>query len=226
MKRLIPILLASVFFLSSFLFKSCVTASQDLDAKKLYRKDMVLESGGIRYKGGVYVFNREPFYDIKAFLYRKASVVKVLSCHREWVYEKPGKVVEFRYDPVIGIEDEGLCPLEIGAFDLEGQHSWAYIDFVGENEKMVANIDCNGFLGANHGVSVCQSRIGLLQRIRFNMPVKSYASKDCNEFETKDNRSFTVEVTKGKCVYLFTSTAKGEVHRTTTLGYEDVILRE
>jgi len=207
------------------LFVGCVSTSPDqLSVEKLYRKDMALKIDGRKVTQGVYVLEKKPSYDMTAYLYRKALVFKITSCHREWVWTDPGDDIAFKYEPIKGIEDEGLCPLEIGGFDTKGQHSWAYVDFAGD-EKLLAEIGCNGYVSQFRGVSVCQCRKGLLQRISFTEPVKAYSPDRCPEPISDDEKHYTVVVDPGKCVYLFKG-ASGNIHRMTTIGYDDVMLRE
>lgn len=213
------------FIVAVLLLSGCVSVSPDaLNVEKLYRKDMELKIDGQKITDGVYVLPKKPAYKITAYLYRKAQIFKITSCHREWVWQAPGDDIDFVYEPIKGIEDTGLCPLEIGGFDLKGQHSWAYIDFAG-SETLTAEIGCNGHIAQHNGVSICQCRKGLIQRITFREKVKGYSVERCGDLETQDNKTFQVIVSPSKCVYLFKN-SDGAEHRLTTIGYDDIMLRE
>lgn len=201
----------------------CVTSRPDAAPEKLYRKDMKLKINGVKSSGGVYVLPKQKAYNIKAYLYKKAVVFKISSCHREWVWSDPGDDVEFRYEPLSGLENEGFCPLELGGFDMKGQHSWAYIDFV-DDEELEAQIGCNGRVFSLKGVSVCQCKEGLVQRIVFDRPVEVLHPERCNSPESTDQKRFELHINSGKCIYLFTDGSK--VHRMTTIGYDDVMIRD
>lgn len=214
----------TTFLLLFLVTVSCMTHTPVLDSRKLYRKEMPIEVNGQKAEGGVYVLSKKPSYNFKAFLKRNAIVFKITSCHREWVIPDPHRKIEFEYTPIDGIENFGLCPLELGGFDLKGQHTWAYIDFK-DDENLAAELSCNGKVTREDGVSICQSRVKLIQKIAFRKPVRMFSASRCNEPESEDGKAFTIEATPGKCVYLFVDN-DGEKHRFTTIGYDDVLLRE
>lgn len=207
-----------------FMLFGCATVQPQMDTQKLYRKDMAVKVDGVKMYGGTYVLNKRKAYEIKAYLYTRSVVVfKASSCHREIVWMKPGKDVEFIYKPLNKLENDGYCPLELGGFDTKAQHSWAFFDFINE-ENAPANLACNGVVSTVYGVSICQTRSGLIQRIEFQGRMEGYNLKRCNKAETEDYKTFTIEVNRGKCVYFFRG--KTVTHRLTTLGYDDVIVRD
>lgn len=206
------------------LLTGCATAMEtSQNPTTVYQKDMRLRVDGVKLDGGVYVFPRKSNYAVRADLYRRALVFKITSCHREWVLSEPGSNVDFDYTPMSGIEDRGLCPLELGAFDLKGQHTWAYIDFLGD-ESLTAALSCNGKFASIKGVSICQSHSGLIQQIQFMEPVEVYSTENCAKADSNDKKTFTMSISHGKCVYLFKG-AK-DIHRLTTIGYDDTLIRE
>jgi hypothetical protein len=188
--------------------------------------DMPIKIDGMKYEAdGLLVVPARAHYTFKASLFRKASIVKIRSCHREHVLINPGNDFEYVYDPDLNLEmrENSYCPLEIGAFDTSAQHSWAFIDFVNA-ETLAAHIGCNGSKWDARGVSICQSRFGLVQRISFDVAVKAYAPDDCAQPHELPNNVFTIELSKAKCVYLFQDDKRNR-HRLTTWGYDDVIMR-
>lgn len=212
MRSLLPLLLVL----------GCVSTAPDRDSGHLYRRDMKLKVDGEKVSGGVYVLDSAPTYDIKAYLYKRAVVVKATTCHREMVWQEPGKDIEFTFEPIPGLETGGYCPLELGGFDLKGQHAWAFVDFK-DGETLPATLSCNGAVSYPEGVSVCQSKVGLTQVIEFEAEVKGSGIDGC-KISTLDNVRWEFEMEQGKCLYAFMDEA-GAIHRLTTIGYDEVMIR-
>ena len=214
-----------VLITTALFLQSCVSAMSDFQRVNAnYQKDMPIKVDGNKLTGGVYVLGRKDAHQVRADFFKKASLFKVTSCHREWTWSEPGSYVEFEYRAVDGIENRALCPVELGAFDLKGQHSWAYIDFI-DDETLVAELYCNGVQKKFLGVSICQSRRELIQEIRFAVEVERFGVDRCATAETVDKKTYRIVLGEGRCVYLFKSKA-GNIHRLTTLGYAETLLRD
>ncbi len=192
-----------------------------MDPAKLYKKEVEMSINEHKAKG-VQVELKKPSYKFIFELPEKPSVVKITTCHREDTFRDVGKRLEYVYQPVHGLEDVGYCPLEIGAFDVEGAHTWGMVDFQ-DDETLLATIGCNGQTFRYLGVSICQSRYGLIQTIKFEDPVKVFFNEPCDKPETKDQRVFMIEAVRDKCVYLFASAEKN--HRLTMFGYDEVYIK-
>lgn len=205
---------------------SCASAPSPASDGKIFRRDMPIEVDEVKYVGGVYVLDHAPSYKLTAFPFRKAMVFKASTCHREWVWHDAGKKIEFEYTPQKGLEDKGYCPLELGAFDTKGQHSWAFIDFKNPGETLPGFLGCNGRKADVYkGVSVCQSRAGLVQAIAFDDYTEVFNAQHCPQPETKDNFLWEIVTGYDRCVYLFRSD-RNEMHRLTIIGYDNIIIRE
>lgn len=176
---------------------------------------------GVKAKG-VYVAPRRAAYKIRFELPDKPNIVKLTTCHREETFRDTGKKLEYEYKPVVGLEDRGSCLLELGAFDDEGAHAWGLIDFV-DQETLKASIGCNGEKVNALGVSICQSKAGLLQTISFESAVQVFSNDPCPKMETKDGLNFIYQMAEDKCLYLFTD--KQSEHRLTTFGYQEVLFK-
>jgi hypothetical protein len=75
------------------------------------------------------------------------------------------------------------------------------------------------------GVSICQSRASLVQRIAFAEPVEVLHPDFCQAPEViEGGKAFLIELSSSKCLYLFQDDKKRR-HRLTTFGYDDVIMR-
>lgn len=218
MRFLIPIL---------FLFPACVT--QPLSTDAIYRKDIKMQVnrtwGNVPGEFlGTGILEKNPSYDFNFYFYRKPTKFTLTSCHREIVWNNPGNGVKYTYVPVPDLEQNEYCPIEVGAFDDKGQHAWGMFDFKSGAESLDASLTCNGDINLlTTGVSICQSKAKLVQKIEFTEPVKVSVSNDCPEVETKDNKVFLITMGREKCLYLFKRDS--QYHRLITFGYDDVILR-
>ena len=184
---------------------------------------MQIEVDGVKVYG-TYVAETKKFYAIRGRLYEKARLVKFSTCHREVIIDNPKDKFEYVYWPSAEIEDLGFCPVEIGAFDEKGEHSWAMIDFRRE-ESLSGELGCNGNKSIAKGVSLCQSRKGLIQTIRFDEPVDVEQSELCDEAQTEDHLLWTFVISAEKCLYVFRNTKGDEIHRLLSLGYDNVLMR-
>ncbi|MBE9526421.1 MAG: hypothetical protein IME94_05540 [Proteobacteria bacterium] len=179
---------------------------------------------------GLVALESNKAYDFKFRWKERAELIKITTCHREIVIEanrifRSKKKFNWRYVPT-SLELDGVCPVFIGAYDTKGQHSWAYVDFRLPTEKLKAHVDCSGLSLDYVGLSVCQARKGLTQRISFESKVIHDVSTGCSELIDVGNNSFEISVERGLCHYVFSDVKSKQVHRLTVYGYEDVLLRE
>jgi hypothetical protein len=180
---------------------------------------------------GALVVPRSSKYTIEVQGKGKIDLFSLASCHREFTAEKnaSGFVGEngfkYEYDPSLGIEDSGHCPIQIAGFEEQkGRHSWVYLDIDNGEATLPARLVCNGVTQSFGGVSICQSKRGLIQRIEFDGPVK-HAKSVCAELKTSDSKSFEYAIPKSICVWVFKEWEGGRIHRHTTIGYEGTLIR-
>lgn len=235
----LPIL---IFILSLMGLAGCASVPQDLTKEiergKFFMRDMDIRIGD--HSGeGVLVLPKMPGYSIEIHAKGDLDLFTFSTCHREIVRENAGEGglfgddnrVKVQYDPVAGIESgDYSCPVELGGYErIRGRHSWGFIDFESPDLQLLANVRCNGGKANAMGVSICQSRQGLIQEISFNEPV-FYSKKrtdGCVVPETRNDKDFRMRLSKGRCVYRFKQRATpGLEHRHTTLGYEGILIRE
>lgn len=207
-------------------FLGCATPGQMLNPSLFYKRDMVVSMDGITGDGVLVV----PSLKRHAFtVTAKADMAlyTFTSCHREVALENMPKEVKGFFTPAEGLEDTGSCPVEIGGYDKKGgRHSWAFIDFKTDESTLPATLRCNGELLKTEGVSVCQSRAGLLQRIEFDVEVDS-GNSSCGKLGSASGKSFEFPLVKGQCVYAFRErSGERRFHRLVTLGYESILLRD
>lgn len=217
----------SKLILPMLLLSGCVT--QPVDVDKIYRKDLRVQIdktwGNVAADfTGMGVLDQKPSYNLTVFFNHKPTKFTLTTCHREVVWSNPGNGVKYTYTPEPSLEYGDYCPIEMGAFDDQGRHAWGMIDFRGGSEKLPALLNCNGETIKSNGVSLCQTKTKLMQKITFEEPVKAGASEGCPlPKQSEDMKSLILEVGRGKCLYLFKG-AK-DYHRMITFGYDDVILR-
>lgn len=204
-----------------------------MDPDKIYRRDMALKVNG-RAAEGVIVIPRASSYSFEIEARGKLDLFTLQSCSRELIIDAPksdgifGKKTKLAFTVTPDdLEVQSACPFELAGYSKDtGKHSWAMVDFETPFERLPAKLNCNGVKIASGGVSLCQSRAGLIQRIEFAEDVVFSPDKDCEIPASKDNKVFEFPLRVGYCIYAF-MTKKGEakVHRLTTIGYEDIILR-
>ncbi len=210
---------------------------QEIDKTKFYKRDMLLTIDGT-VREGVLVAPRlaQHSFDIKSR--GNLDLFTMDSCHRELVIEEAGDKGWFAdrrhahvdYRPVRGIEDTGSCLVRFGGFEkAQGRHSWAVIDFEDAATTLPAQMKCNGEEFGSNGVTICQSREGLLQQIQFFGPVIVTPTIACPMPVPMDGKTFLFPIPRGECVYNFLEVVKpglpAREHRLTTVGYNDVLIR-
>jgi hypothetical protein len=149
------------------------------------------------------------------------------SCHREVALQNMPKVVAGYFMPKVGIEDQGGCMVEFGGYDSgSGQHSWALVDFEDAATVLPHVMKCNGEVIQSKGVTLCQSRAGLVQRIEFPVKVVVASEPGCQKLESADRQNFQFPLSRGRCVYRFEEIEGKRQARVTALGYESILLRK
>jgi hypothetical protein len=96
-----------------------------------------------------------------------------------------------------------------------------HFNFNCKEYKAKALNQCNGKTIQSDGVSMCQSKKGLIQLIEFENQMKPQSN--C-EIHSVDGKVFKYDITAGDCVFLFLG--KNKLHKLVTWGYEDFILEE
>ena len=216
--------------------------NQILDPALIYKRDMILEING-KVGVGTLVVPLADKYDVEVVSSGALDMFTVETCHRSWEKQKAWNVVEkksflfwsrkiekknevkFEYSPSKKFEAYEYCPMRLGGYEIEmGRNSWAFIDFETPDAKLPAIIKCDGHVYNSNGVSICQSRKGLIQSIEFDNEVVVLPEPGC-EIETDSGKIFEYQINPGRCVYAFKQKNGDLVHRLTTIGYEGVLIR-
>lgn len=208
--------------------------TQQLNPKVLYEHDIRVEVNGKPYTG-VGVLPRAKKYEIKANPWGKADLVTINNCHGDKSLHGQGSEFSYLYQPSHPLELSGSCLLEFGAYDKKGQHGWAMFDFEDPEATLPASVSCNfDPVYTSKGVTICQSRVGTIQDIVFDVPVDQESDPGCmlsygvpTEPALPADRHFRFFMPSGKCVHTFMEkVAPYREHRLTTLGYESILVRE
>jgi len=200
---------------------ACVTTQPKIDIEaikeKLYRKDMEIQAND--YKGhGVLVVPSETKYKIKIKALGNLDLFTFQSCHREITQEDAGKkggflgigrdkkLAQLEFAPSKGIEDKGVCPIDIGGYEKKkGRHSWGAIILENSKFTLPSVTKCNGQTTQYRGTSACQSRAGLIQRIEFTVPIDYNLDPSCQYEGVRltNERIFQYQIPEGQCVTYF-----------------------
>lgn len=239
------------------LLSGCVSQSaQKLSPATYYRNDICFKLGKqslwkrIKYRNGnnpdknvdfcgVGVLPAQDKYKFEVQSYGKLDYFAMTTCHEEVTTENPDRGI-FKKDGRVYVEysptlEKSLhCPLFIAAYNKKQRHAWGVIAFENPEYKLSAKLECNGYITDSIGVSACQSREGLVQKITFNEPVKlvspvSGASDRKSECPVigKDNATEIVyKIPNRECVYGFIGLNSKKIHQHYTFGYEEIIIRD
>lgn len=218
------------------LLSACTSVPQTLDPDKFYKRDLPFCVGTSSCYEGTTVLPRQDQYELDIAPKGEANIdlLLVTTCHREDSFEKTSsgwfifqKKSRFKYyyTPVKGIEDDGDCSLVMNTFEKDkGRHAWARIRFEHPKYQLPATLSCNGVTASVKGVSVCQSKAGLAQHIRFAEPVQIEWDKNCAIPKKAPDGSYELAITLGECGYTVRNQA-GQLHDLLTIGYEGVLVR-
>lgn len=211
----------------------CASVNQSLDQNVFYKRDTGITVNGSRYEG-VVVIPHASRYDLIITPKGDIDLLLIQTCHREESYEKVssgwfGKN-QFRYtfEPRKGLEDTRVCPMRVEIYESKkGRHSWAFLDFENPKYQIQATLVCNGKDILMNGVGVCQSKFGLVQRLKFSEPVR-FAPPFPSECKLPVKVGDAYELQSpapGECLYHF-DTKSGRLGRFTLISYDGVLVRE
>jgi hypothetical protein len=194
-----------------------------------HKADMIVTVDGVSFDGmAVTELNGKKEVVLKSRA--SADVFVVSTCQRYEKFENIGKSwfgssakeLKYIYSPT-SIELEKKCPVYFQAFDMNGITDWGYLAYRRDKNVMPARTECNGRSIRFSGHSVCQTKAGLEQSIRFDVPVKYFsADPGCNVVRV-DDRSFRFRPSLGFCAGEFSDGTN--FHQLTALGFDAVFIR-
>lgn len=200
-----------------------------------YKYDIKGTVNGVPFDGvGVIPYAQN--YDMKIVSRVDVDLLTIGSCHRDidvesaiqlgWFDSKRG--YNYKFIPN-SIESSNSCLVRFGAYNQANsvQNSWGIIDFETPDRTLPAINVCNALTVNSNGVSICQSRIGLIQQIVFPVQVRQdpNISPAC-KFSTSDNLTWQYKMPSGECVIEFQELGEAHrLHRHTTVGYVQIPIR-
>lgn len=223
--------------LSTLLLASCAGIPQKLDPEVFYKRDLPVCLKDVGCFEGAAVFPDQTTYEFDIAPKGEASIDLLLvnSCHREetfektatgwWIFKNKSRF-KYYYSPVAGLEDTGDCSVRINTLEkTQGRHAWFVARFENKKYTLPASVFCNGEKKDFHGVSICQSKRGLIQRIKFNEPVMIEADPNCPMPKKAVDGAYEWNVSIGECGYSIIS-GSGKKHDLLAIGYDGVLIRE
>lgn len=227
---------AAIF--ASALFSCAPMPTQTVDPAAFYKRDMKMDVNGFVGVGTLVVPQQYAWYRMKVWSKGKLDLFTFETCHREQEAQDAGqgglfgdrKMWEGEFYPVRGIEDKGSCLVRMGGYSKTvGQHSWGILDVADQDHTLPATVKCNGAEYQSPGVTICQSRKGLIQEISFPVDVVLEQHESCKISEIGEGKVFRYQMPVKECVFSFVEIApkgKQRRHRLTTVGYTGILLHD
>jgi hypothetical protein len=225
------IVVTLVFAMSGCAGLASVPAVNPVSPDTFYRRDMDTKVDGVRYPGyGVLPLKNE--YEFEVSTKHDMDRFSATTCHRQIVEEKVDgtgwfkkkATYKFKFVRQGSIEQTDPCPMELVGSADSNDHSWAFFDFVTPDYNLKGKLECDGWQNTYPGVSVCQAKKGLVQKVSFEKAVRTSFEPGC-EIKSDDSKTFIFEMPRARCVFIFCA-SKTECHRLTTIGYDEAWLRE
>ena len=213
-----------VIILCSLLIANCSTRVVP-DLNKNYYMDMYMISDKVSGIG-MLVLPIQETYSLKLYTGEKVDAIYMRTCSREIIKEDPRRGIA-RKEYVITyspneIEKLGACSATITAYNEKGYYGNGFLEFEDNNTTLPATNICENLTTRTKGVSVCQSRVSLLEKIKFDVEVMADPDKGC-ELDNTRGREFIYSIKAGFCNIEFIEIKPpNRGHRLVTFGYESI----
>lgn len=222
------------FLVLALLLTSCATVNQPMNPSVFYRREMKIKVND--YEGtGTLVVPKADKYFMSIEANGDLDLFTLTTCHREEAIEnasnsgmlRSDRKRSFTFRPVSGVETKGPCPMQMAGYEQDkARHSWGLVDFESEESTLPAIVRCNGKEYQSRGVTVCQSRQGLIQQIQFPVPVLTSQKASCPPPKSTDGKLFQFEMPGKECFFVFMEAGtSSRIHRLTTVGYESILIK-
>jgi hypothetical protein len=203
---------------------------------KVFKRDKIYQEIEICGSG---VLPFDDSYNVRVNHSANMNFFAMNTCHREITTENPDrgffkKDGQYFVDYKPTMESGKACPLFVATYNREGKHGWGVLAFEHPRFKMKSKMQCNGDELEFNGVSLCESKLGLLQKIEFPEevvsaePVNGSAERKepCPKLSSSDNKTFEFIMPPRECIYGFVGKTSKQLHKLYTIGYEELIVRE
>lgn len=208
---------------------SCSTVTQEIQVGKNYKMDVWIKTKEVD-KYGMAVLPKKPEQKITIEAWGKLTLFVFRTCSREIAIENARTGFD-KYEALITyklneVEASGACPAEISAYNDKGRHSFGFIDFEDESTTLPATVICGGTTTDFGGVSVCQERQGLIQKIKFPTTVVVSPDPGC-AIGKIEGSEFEFPINAGHCTYAFMERQKPyRFHRANFYGFSEILIRQ
>lgn len=208
-------------------FYSCTNVPEKIDLNKTYKLDAwITDKAQGKEAEGMIVLDLKPLLTLQITASAKIDYVSFRSCSREEVQEDPRtglsrKTFSINYRPN-EIEMAGNCPVTVSMFNNKNMVAVSFIDFQDSFTTLPATVICEGTTTQSKGVSVCQSRVESIERIRFDTEVMVSPDKGC-ELDKDRGKEFTFKLGLNYCVYAFVEIKPPHrSHKLSVYGYDSI----
>ena len=220
----------SVVLILSFGFVACSTAPPEgFDKKYLYKRNLIIQVNGKEFVG-TGVVPMAPGYKMR---FKTPSgfdlaYIVVRTCSGEESRFGEDENVPWEFTPRPSMDLKRACPVEVkGVSKDRAKRVYGWIDFEMPRHELNSQVYCNWKQAPAHGVSACETAMGLLTRIEFPGPTRVDTSKDrqpqCDVI-SGEAQFFEFKVPRGECTFIFWDGKQS--HRFSTFGYERVLTED
>ncbi len=212
---------------------------KDLDPTVFYKPDITLKYKDYQFGGwGVLPYSKDNFYDIEIEAAGKIDLIRVSTNSRLDTDEphsrrvfRNGKKYKYRYIPDYDLEVRlnSLITIETFEAGLPGRHSVGLymIDYGPRGvDALPAITKCNARAKSMDGVSMCVTKEGLYQQLKFKVEVElmTNSKKSC-AIVGGPKKVWLFKTRNRICEYTFLDLENGLTHAHLSVGYEDVAVR-
>lgn len=190
-----------------------------------WKRDLEITIGDFKATGTLVVPKKES-YRVKVNPPGDKDLVVMKTCHREVEAESVGYWDKLYFNPVQGLEDTGMCYLELAVFDQKGKHAWAMVDIESNTFTLPHRVKCNGQDYNSNGTTICQSKEGLIQEITFPEPVSFSDKAKCERLAQDGQEVIRFEMPNRECTYVVKGMRSGRLAKVSLIGYERLLLRD
>lgn len=208
----------------------CASVRQDVKTNVFYQRDIKVCDDNQDCQVGVGVFKTKSEHKFWIKSQGNIDLGSVATCHREFLARDTHSDFNFDYVPSPGMEDIADCPMQVTTFDKsKGRNGWGFFVFEHPARTLPATMYCNGVVTKADGASICQSRVGFKEAIEFDREVYVSPDPECelrDEKGTLPNKAkrFAFFLPPHICGIIFKDAVSGQIHRMTTVAYEDILL--
>jgi hypothetical protein len=198
-----------------------------------YRAEMLISIGDRSYRGLAITPLPKPNTQLQVTIQSPITLdrLEISTCSRHVVMREVDKQggwfgrssssysMTYTYDPT-PTELEGNCPIHFEAFSKDVQKAWGML-FFRDDQALPSEMDCNGQHWSFSGLSICQTKAGMEERMTFAVPVTFAATDNCI-ITTTDKLNYLVRSTGGFCKATFSDGTK--FNDLVLLGYNQVVI--